>query len=94
MKVQLCENRHVVLEDIDGYIFPNTISDVTNVVELEEIALNSITKLGETSHLDIYTTGLTVALIATLNVARKCNIDVTLLHYDRENGKYFPQHVE
>lgn len=94
MKVQLCESRHVVLGDIDGYIFPNTIEDVTNVMELEEIALNSITKLGETSHLDIYVTGLTVALIATLNVARKCNIDVTLLHYDRENGKYFSQHVE
>ena len=41
MRVQLCENRHVVLEDIDGYIFPNTINNITNVMELEEIASNS-----------------------------------------------------
>lgn len=44
-------------------------------------------------HVNIYVTGLTVSLIAVLNVCRKNGMKVTLYHYDRETGKYFPQEV-
>lgn len=43
--------------------------------------------------LDLYVTGLTVALIAVLNCCRKEGIPITLYHYDRETGEYFPQTV-
>lgn len=43
--------------------------------------------------INIYVTGLTVALIAALNVCRDENLKVTLYHYDRESGEYFPQEV-
>lgn len=45
-------------------------------------------------HVNLYVTGLTVALIAVLNVCREERIPVTLYHYDRESGKYFPQEVK
>ena len=44
--------------------------------------------------LDLYVTGLTVALIAVLNVCREEGIDVTLWHYNRDSGKYYPQPVK
>lgn len=44
--------------------------------------------------ISIYVTGLTVALIAVLNVCRREKLCVTLWHYDRETGGYYPQLVE
>ena len=44
-------------------------------------------------HVNLYVTGLTVALIAALNVCKENKVDVTLWHYDRESGNYFPQDV-
>lgn len=44
--------------------------------------------------LNLYVTGLTVALIAVLNATRELNIKVTLWHFDRENGKYYSQEVK
>ena len=43
--------------------------------------------------LDLYVTGLTVALISVLNACRQLGIVVTLYHYDREEGNYCPQKV-
>lgn len=45
-------------------------------------------------HLDLYVTGLTVALIAALNVCRQNGVSVTLWHYDKESGSYYPQAVK
>lgn len=44
-------------------------------------------------HVNLYVTGLTVALIAALNVCRLQGISVTLWHYDRETNGYFSQEV-
>lgn len=44
-------------------------------------------------HINLYVTGLTVALIAFLNMTKRENISVTLYHFDRETGEYFPQNV-
>ena len=44
-------------------------------------------------HLNLYVTGLTVALIAVLNVCKDEKIGVTLYHYDRSTGDYFTQEV-
>lgn len=44
--------------------------------------------------LQIFATGLTVALIAAINAARKLGFNtITVMHYDRESRKYFPQEV-
>lgn len=41
----------------------------------------------------LYVTGLTVALIAALNVCRCEGLEVTLWHFNRDTGDYFPQPV-
>jgi len=43
--------------------------------------------------INIYVTGLTVALIAALNVCKREHLNVTLWHFNRETGNYFPQPV-
>lgn len=42
-------------------------------------------------HIDLYVTGLTVALIAVLNVCHRAGVAVTLRHFDRATGGYYPQ---
>ena len=44
-------------------------------------------------HVNLYVTGLTVALIAALNACRDNGLTVTLWHFDRESGEYYPQDV-
>ena len=36
---------------------------------------------------------LAVALVAVLNVCRQEGVDVTLWHFNRETGEYYPQEV-
>lgn len=42
---------------------------------------------------NLYVTGLTVALIAALNVCKQEGLNVTLWHYNRETDNYYPQTV-
>ena len=41
--------------------------------------------------IDLYVTGLTVAVFAVVNAAKTLDIEVTLYHFDREPGEYFAQ---
>ena len=41
----------------------------------------------------VYATGLTVALLATLNALRDAGCEVIVMHYDREKGEYYPQRI-
>ena len=47
----------------------------------------------EEATVTIYVTGLTVALIAVLNVLRSYKASVVLMHYDRETNTYYEQKV-
>lgn len=89
LKVALCEGRHEIKEAVDGSIFSSTV-DPTDVEGLEVIALCRLTGVQQ---LDLYVTGLTVALVAVLNVCHMEGIAVTLYHYNRETGDYYPQRV-
>jgi hypothetical protein len=44
--------------------------------------------------LRLYVTGLSVALVAVINACRWMGVDLTLLHFDRESGEYYPQMVD
>lgn len=86
----LCNGRHEMPAEVGGYIF-DTIEDVTNLSAMEERAERV---LGQgLKGLDLYVTGLTPALIAVLNVCRRNETAVTLFHFNRETGDYFPQVV-
>ena len=86
----LCEGRHEMPEDVRGSIFGNEVNplDVADLEHKAEIRLAGIKSL------KLYVTGLTVALIAVLNVAHKNGIAVTLMHYDRNTNSYYRQEVK
>ena len=44
--------------------------------------------------LEIYVTGLTIAVFAIVNAAKAWGFEkITLMHYNRESGQYYPQEV-
>lgn len=75
----------------DGAIFGHTI----NPLEPQGLQAEGESKLRELNikSLDLYVTGLTVALISVLNACRQLGIVVTLYHYDRKEDNYYPQQV-
>lgn len=87
----LCEGRHEIPQAVDGSIFGNTI-DPLDPNGLQAEAKSKLREL-DIKSLDLYVTGLTVALISVLNACRELEIEVTLYHYDRESGNYYPQQV-
>lgn len=90
----LCEGRHEI-DGVTEYIFGNTIADPTDTEGLKEEALAFFMDNGvkSTECINIYVTGLTVALIAAINAAKEVGASVTLYHFDRETGNYFEQSV-
>lgn len=89
--MELCKDRHST-PATDGAIFETEVNPL-DVVGLETEARSRLENLN-IKKLDLYVTGLTVALIAVLNVARELNISVTLWHFNRENGDYYNQEVK
>ena len=87
----LCEGRHAIPQAVDGAIF-DTVINPLDVEGLQTEAHNKLKAL-DIKSLDLYVTGLTVALVAVLNACRQLGIVVTLYHYDREEGNYYPQKV-
>ena len=88
----LCSGRHEIKDAKDGAIF-DVIQDPTDVKGLETEAINKLASL-DIEYLELYVTGLTVALIASLNACKKLDIKVTLYHFDRDTGTYYKQNVE
>lgn len=100
LNMELCSGRHSIPQAIDGAIFPKTVCNVTRPDKLEESAeeiLKGKTSYGdlqEITSINLYATGLTVALIAVLNICRKEDIKVTLWHYDKYSKDYFKQEIK
>lgn len=105
-RVALCEGRHSIPEAVDGAIFPAVI-DPLNVAEIQDMAgkwivdhIHGNWKRHEYANvlevdgiLHVYVTGLSVALAAVINAATVCGVPLTLWHYDRDSGSYYPQEV-
>ena len=85
----LISGRHAM--PVEEYVF-DEIEDMFRFFDLEVKALSSIEKTSDL--LVLYVTGLTVATISVINVAKKlCYKDVVLKHYNRDNGLYESQWV-
>ncbi len=87
----LCHARHQMPSCVEGSIFGQEVNPL-DVQGLEEKALEVLKPLSN-GKLNLYVTGLTVALIATLNAAKILNIKVVLYHFNRENNAYYSQEV-
>lgn len=88
--MSLCEGRHEIPQAIDGSIFGTELDPL----DLAGMEMEAAEQLHGVVTLNLYVTGLTVALIAVLNVCREQKIKVTLYHYNRETGNYYPQEVK
>ena len=86
----LCEGRHEMPAVIEGAIFGNNLNPL-DVEGLEKIASE---KLADVQHLTLYVTGLTVALVAVINVCHEKGIGLTLMHFDRVSGSYYQQIIK
>lgn len=85
----LIRGRHEIPQVKDNYIF-DKIEDVKDTKAMYQIAFE---KIKQYEYIDLYVTGLTVALISVINVCIDNNIELTLYHYDIESGEYYPQKV-
>lgn len=89
--MELCKGRHST-PATDGAVFETEINPL-DTAELEQTAKIQLQSLN-IKKLNLYVTGLTVALIAVLNVTKELNIKVTLWHFDRESGEYYKQEAK
>lgn len=89
--VALCESRHEIPQAVDGAIFGQSV-DPTEPLKLEVEARRVIKDSG-VEFLTVYVTGLSVALVAVINACHTLGVCLTLMHYDRDKGNYYPQPV-
>ena len=88
MKIGLCKGRHEI-KGVSEYIFEEEINplDISCLNETVE------TRLAGVASLELYVTGLSVALVAVINYCCANLVPLTLWHYNRDNGDYYPQVV-
>lgn len=91
IKLGLCRGRHEI-PDVEGYIYPQNL-DPVNVDGIQQRAYDVLYSNGDDWQLSLYVTGLTVALVAVIKACRERDIPLTLYHYNRETGEYYPQTV-
>lgn len=85
----LISGRHAM--PVEEYVF-DEIEDMFRFGELERVAMNNIVKTSDTFVL--YVTGLTVATVSVINVAKNLGYkQIALKHYNRDNGLYECQWV-
>lgn len=92
--MMLCAGRHEFPDVIHGAIFPQTISNPTDIALIDEICENSLrghVHSGDTLY--VYVTGLTVCTVAVINWCLENWVNLTLLHYDRATCGYVHQVV-
>ena len=96
MNVGLIKGRHEIPEVNDLYIFNEPINPM-DIIGINEIAIARVKQLfnnpNEERSMNLYVTGLTVALVAVINACRVYHIKLILWHYNRDTNRYFPQVV-
>lgn len=96
MNIGLIKGRHEIPEVNGLYIFNEPINP-TDIIGINKIAIARIKQLfnnpDEERSMNLYVTGLTVALVAVINVCRMYHIKLILWHYNKDTNRYFPQVV-
>lgn len=98
ISIALCEARHAMPECVTGAIYPNTVDplDIAGITETADAFMREHS--GE--DVNVYVTGLTVCTIAVVKAAmmrlatdKPCPALLTLWHFDRATGDYYPQTI-
>ena len=104
INIAVCEGRHAIAPAVDGAVFGNEIApeDLINPNKLKNqatVTLNNAVaaKSADVQAADVtvnlYITGLTVAVIAAISAAKEAGYTVVCYHYDRNSGNYYPQYI-
>lgn len=88
-KMELCKARHEIPQAVDGSIFGNIV-DPTDLTAMKTVVAE---KLQGVSSLELYVTGLTVALVEVINYCHENGVELTLMHYNRDTNDYYSQKV-
>jgi hypothetical protein len=98
--IGLCQGRHEI-QGVKSYFFPQEVNPL-DIDWLNQRAVFVIDKMVELAKADganglevnLYVTGLTVTLVAVINACSHYpEVELTLWHYDRVSGQYYPQTV-
>lgn len=84
----LCKGRHEI-PNVSEYVFDTEI-DPTNIQALN---CQAAKVLAGANHVDLYVTGLSVALLSVVRFCILSDISLTCYHYNRDTGEYYPQQV-
>lgn len=85
----LCAGRHQMPATVEGFVF----SQEVNPLDIQGLHDQAAAVLDGVTALNLYVTGLTVALVEVINVCRINGIALTLYHFNRDTGEYYPQKV-
>ena len=88
IKLGAIKGRHDM--PVFDYIFDGEV----NPLDLAGIYRQIRRKVSGYTSVDLYVTGLTVVTAAVIHICYQENIGLTLYHYDRESGDYYPQKME
>ena len=86
MILGLCEGRHDLPSEVEGYIFGKELT--LDFDSLEDICCD---KLLECNELILYVTGFTPALTTVISFCVHNSIPLTLMHYNRDTNEYVKQ---
>ena len=87
----LVQGRHEI-DKVKEYIFENAL-DPADIQGIRSLAQRSLDFLKAGDSLTVYVTGLTAALVEVINICHEKGARLTLMHFDRNKGTYFPQTV-
>jgi hypothetical protein len=83
----LCRGRHDI-PDVSDFLFDTQVNPL-DVDALTEHVRSEIPE--DCDQLTLYATGLTVALLAVVTICQQRDIGLTVMHFDRDSGEYYPQ---
>ncbi|MCS4487172.1 hypothetical protein [Staphylococcus americanisciuri] len=86
LSLGLVAGRHEI-DDVDEYIFDG----VKDVFDFADMQRQIHDKLCDAEAVTLYVTGLSVCLVEVMNYCIFNNVNLTLMHYDRESDTYVAQ---
>jgi len=89
VSLAVCEGIHEIPE-AEGAIFPQNIDNPMDFAGMFGHAFRALReyKSNGVTMINLYVTGLTPAVLATVNAAQKLAMSFKLWHYNRESGDY------
>ena len=88
MRIALCKARHAI--PCNHYVFETDIENVFDFYGLRNIAIAAIRKTTDL-HIDLYVTGLTMALGEVINACVMEHRTLSLWHYNKKTDSYKEQ---